>query len=206
MTRTARYTLSLAVIATMTVHLDGATAQRSPRERADLVLQLIPPAARPDATILFRDADGDEVRGRVVYREGNGPFICVSDASNSRTLSMVCHHRVLEERLQLERALSRETGLRGEAFTTRLCEEVASRHLDVPNGAMEITASLMRQPDGLLAREMTIYHLLWLPFATDASAGVPAEDPGEGHPWLHQAGTCGAHVMWSDVIELPRRP
>lgn len=113
---------------------------------------------------------------------------------------MVCHHHVLEERLRLDRELSRETGLQGAAFWERLCREVAERGWTVPDGAMEITASLPRTADGSYAREMTVYRLLWLPHQTVESTGIVDKDPRDGRPFLHQGATCSAHVMWSEVI------
>ena len=115
---------------------------------------------------------------------------------------MVCHHHVLGERLRFERELRRDTGLRGDAFRERLCTEVASRGLEIPAGAMEITASLAQSEEGMSADEMTVYHLLWTPGQTTETIGVVDTDPGEGEPWLHHAGTCGAHVMWSQQIPL----
>lgn len=178
----------------------GISGQVTPAQRAELVLRLLPAQARSDATVLLRDAEGEER-----YREGTGRFLCVSDASVTGRLSMVCHHHVLEERLRFERELRRETGLRGDAFRERLCNEVSGRELEIPAGAMEITASLARDDDGVYADEMTVYHLLWLPTHTAETIGVVDEDPGKGQPWLHQAGTCGAHVMWSEQVRADGR-
>lgn len=170
-----------------------------PKEhRAELVLRLLPEEARPFATIVLRHGSREEH-----YQKGTGRFLCISDVSSAQRLSMVCHHRVLEERLRFERELSRQTGLQGQAFRERLCDEIAERGWSVPDGAMEITASLARTDDGSYAREMTVYHLLWLPHQTVESTGVVGEDPGNGRPFLHQAGTCGAHVMWSEVVAVP---
>lgn len=174
-----------------------ASGQLTPSERADIVLQLLPAAARSGASIVFRNADAEER-----YRDGTGRFLCVSDTTNPQRLSMVCHHRVLEDRLRFERHLASETGLRGDAFRERLCAEVEQRRWDVPDGAMEITASVTRDEDGTYAQEMTVYHLLWLPGETTETVGVTDEDPGNGRPYLHHGGSCGAHVMWSDVIAV----
>lgn len=175
----------------------GATGQMTPAERADLVLRLLPIEARSGATVVLRGTDREER-----YRTGTNGFLCVSDATTPQRLSMVCHHRVLEERLRFERRLRVETGLGGDAFRERLCAEVARRRWQVPNGAMEITASLTRDGAGRPAAEMTVYHLLWFPHSTTATLGVVDEDPGGGRPFLHHAGTCGAHVMWSEVVPV----
>ena len=162
--------------------------------RSELVLSLLPAEARGQATVVFRDGAGDRV-----YRQGDGAFLCVSDTSPSDRISMVCHHRILEDRLRYERELRARTGLSGAAFRERLCEEVTGSHLDVPPGAMEILSSLQRGEDGDYADAMTVYHLLWTPGENATTIGVTDEDPGEGRPFLHQSGTCGAHVMWSEV-------
>jgi hypothetical protein len=113
---------------------------------------------------------------------------------------MVCHHRILEARLRFERALGKHTGLQGDAFRERLCEEVDGSELDVPAGSMEITASLARNDDGTYEDELTVYYLLWVPGENSATLGVSDRDPGEGRPFLLQAYTCGAHVMWSETV------
>lgn len=176
-------------------------AQLDEREQAALVLRLIPAAARPGATVILRSAAGDRV-----VRRGEGPFLCVSDSSPARRISLICHHRILEERLRFERELRQVTWLQGAAFTTRLCREVEARGMEVPDGAMEITASVAVLADGSIDPAATVYRLLWLPFATTASIGVPSEDPGQGRPWVHQAGSCGAHVMWSERLETAGEP
>ncbi len=177
---------------------EPASGQIPDGRRAKLVLRLLPAEARSEATILLRDGEREER-----YREGTGRFLCVSDASTPARLSMVCHHHVLEERLRFERELRRKTGLRGAAYRERLCDEVVSRALEVPYGAMEITATLTTTEDGTYESEMTVYHLIWLPRESTETIGVVDQDPGDGKPWLHQSGTCGAHVMWSEVIRVP---
>lgn len=190
-----RHVLFLFLSTGSAVISSDMSGQVTPVQRAELVLRLLPAEARSDATVLLRDAEGDER-----YREGTGSFLCVSDTSSTGRVSMICHHHVLERRLHFERELRRETGLRGDAFRERLCSEVSSRGLEIPTGAMEITASLSRNDEGEYADEMTVYHLLWLPGHTTETAGVVDKDPGKGKPFLHQSGTCGAHVMWSELI------
>lgn len=87
-------------------------------------------------------------------------------------------------------------------FRERLCREVDGSDLAIPAGAMEITANLPLGSEGDYSHSMTVYHLLWTPGHTTATLGVSDEDPGEGRPFLHQAGTCGAHVMWSEDVTL----
>jgi len=186
------------LVTSLAVPHPKAAAQLTPEKRAELVLSLLPTPARADATVVLRDGANE-----VLYREGGGRFLCISDASSATRLSMVCHHHELEERLRLGRDLSRETELGGAAFRERLCDEAAARDVVVPNGTMEISASLARDSEGSYATEMTSYHLLYLPDGTEETVGVTEEDPGDGGPWLHNAGTCDAHVMWAVVVTVP---
>lgn len=190
----------LAVLASIVIATPLA-AQPDERAQAALVLRLIPAEARSGATVVLRSAAGDRV-----VRRGEGPFLCVSDISPARRISLICHHRVLEERLRFERELGKATGLQGGELTARLCHEGEARGMKVPNGAMEFTASVAVLTDGTIDRAATVYRLLWLPFATTASIGLPSEDPGEGRPWLHQSGSCGAHVMWSERLQTAGHP
>ena len=52
---------------------------------------------------------------------------------------------------------------------------------------------------------MVVYHLLYFPFATEASIGIPDEERSQGAPWLHLAGTCQAHVMWTEIKYFDQR-
>jgi hypothetical protein len=53
------------------------------------------------------------------------------------------------------------------------------------------------QPDSV-----TVYHYIQLPYATMESAGITDEEPSPGEPWLHQGGTCSAHLMWSKTLRF----
>ncbi len=89
-------------------------------------------------------------------------------------------------------------GLRGAAFREELCTRVEAEAADPPTGLLEISASVAIPSEGQLADSMTVYHLLYTPNETSASLGLRDDDPGAGAPWLHNAGSCNAHVMWSE--------
>ncbi len=184
---------ALAAVLPMTFLVDHVAAQVSVDRRVDLALSLIPATARGDATVLLRSVEGDET-----FREGTGPFVCLSDVSRAGRISLNCHHRTLDGQLRVETELS-AAGIRGAEFRRQLCQELESRSIVVPNGAMEITASVQYEADGSLAPEMTVYSLLYVPGATKESIGVTDQNPGQGMPYLHHPGGCGAHVMWSET-------
>ena len=165
--------------------------------RSTLAEALLPDSARAGAKIIVRDATGESV-----IRNGDG-FICVSDSSRPGRVSLNCHHETLEEQIKLEGAIAKE-GFRGKEFTQRLCERAEARGFTVPDGAIEISASIKLESDGSLPHEMTVYYLMYLPQATTTTLGIVDEDPGGGSPWLHMAGSCQAHVMWSEARPIPK--
>lgn len=185
-------TVVLLMIAALS---SGAVAREVPEARGlALAESLLPPRARSAARLVARDT-----RGERTVRPGDG-LICVSDDSAPGHLSLNCHHQTLHDLLALEREVS-VLGLQGAERSRWLCEEAEKRAIVVPDGAMEITATLAVDPDGSLPEEMTVYYLLYLPYATTATVGIPDQSPGDASPWLHLAGTCRAHVMWFE-----RRP
>jgi len=81
-------------------------------------------------------------------------------------------------------------------FYELLCQ--ADEAADPPTGLLEISASVAIPSEGQLADSMTVYHLLYTPNETSASLGLRDDDPRAGAAWLHHAGSCNAHVMWSE--------
>ncbi len=161
----------------------------------ELALSLLPREARSGASVVIRNGEDE-----TMVRSGSGPFLCVVDVNNAARLSLNCHDRKLIPLLRLEREVG-AAGLRGAAFREELCTRVEAEAADQPTGLLEISASVGISSEGQLADSMTVYHLLYMPNETSASLGLRDDGPGAGAPWLHNAGSCNAHVMWSE-----RRP
>ena len=192
-----RVAIGLTLALSGFLYLAAPAVGQDPRDtQVALAESLLPASARGKAKIVVRDATGE-----VVIRKGDG-FICVSDSSRPGRLSLNCHQEALQEQLDLEREVALE-GFRGKEFTQQLCKQADARGVVVPDGTIEISASVGVEPDSSLPYEMTVYYLLWLPLATTASIGIVDENPGDGSPWLHKAGTCQAHVMWSEQRPIP---
>ncbi len=158
----------------------------------ELALSLLPREARSGASVVIRNGEGE-----AMVRSGSGSFLCVIDANNAERLSLNCHDRKLIPLLRLEREVG-AAGLRGAAFREELCTRVQAEAAGPPTGSLEISASVAIPSEGQLADSMTVYHLLYTPNQTSASLGLRDDDPGAGAPWLHHAGSCNAHVMWSE--------
>ncbi len=171
----------------------GAQAQASPDKQVELLLSLLPPDARSEATVLLPTDNG-----LAIHREGRNQFVCVGDVPGDNRFAIACYHESLEHLRSLERELSAQ-GLRGATFRERLCAEVAKHDAPVANGALELTASGVVAGGASIPDSMVVYQLLYFPHATEASIGIPDEELPAGAPWLHLAGTCQAHIMWKET-------
>lgn len=185
---------------TLSAGTDLMATQTSVETRTQLLLTMLPYEAQPTARLVMRDSASQRT-----VRRGDG-FICISTlrpAPGSSRISNNCHHPALGDMIGLEQELA---NLDRAEFRRQLCVQARARGVRVPKGAMEITSSIAVDSTGKLDSTMTVYHLLWMPFETRESLGVVDEDPGDGRPWLHRAGTCQAHVMWSDDVRVPSMP
>lgn len=175
-------------------------AQDPVEKQFTVLLELLPADVRDEVTLLVPGDDGLRT-----YRKGTGHFVCIGDPPGDGRLNVVCHHESLGPVLSHQRSLS-EGGLRGKAFQERLCRDVRSGIVEMPDRAYMLDASAALKPDGSLPDSVTVYHMLQLPYATEGSAGISDEELVPGKPWLHHAGTCDAHLMWSEKRAVPSAP
>ncbi len=169
----------------------GASAQSA--AQLDLLVSLIPPDLRGGVRVVVPTAAGLEV-----VREGSNRFTCVADTPGDDRFVVSCYHESLGPFLDRMRAL-RASGLAGSAARERTCAEVSSGRLPMPKRAYNLSASGPLVPDSDVPDSLLVYHLLQIPFATEASEGITDEEHVAGQPWLHHAGTCDAHIMWSET-------
>lgn len=150
---------------------------------------LSPPAA--SAQDWVRAVLGDDAAA-------SGAFACESSLDGSRW-SATCLHPSLRTLHAVEDSVEP-----GPAFRATVCRALKDRGYTAPNGALEVSASGVVRAGRQLPDSATVYFLLYVPFTTEATLAVTATDPGSGAPWLHQAGTCTAHVMWSERRAVSR--
>ncbi|NIR75954.1 MAG: hypothetical protein GWO12_12730 [Gemmatimonadetes bacterium] len=82
--------------------------------------------------------------------------------------------------------------------------DVEAGAVEIPERAYMVDASGRLDSDESAPDSVVVCHLLQLPYATEESVGLTDEEPTPGAPWLHHAGTCDAHVMWSETRVFPR--
>ncbi len=200
MRRTLSVMFSLIIsLATLFV-VDSAYAQIPADQQLATVRLLLPEGAREHVEFILPSADGD-----VVHRAGDGEWICRGDRPGDDRLNLSCYTRSAAPFLDRQRELVSQD-IRGAAMREVLDQEARSGELQLPAYGLELSASGSLGEDGTLPEEMSVYYLLYIPFATAASIGVSdvaPEDPTV--PYLHQAGTHESHIMWMQTVKLSAR-
>ncbi len=166
------------------------TAEVPPTEWQIKTAVLAAPAAeRAGATILGYDATGV-----VTLRKGTNNFICLADDPRQKGFSVACYHKDLEPFMARGRALAAEGKNATEVFRTRE-QEVKAGKLTMPDRSiLNVTTGKVDEATKEVSELYTRY-VIYIPFATVESTGLPLAPIADGAPWIMNPGTHRAHIM-----------
>lgn len=134
----------------------------------------------------------------IVLREGSNNLICLADDPKKKGISVSCYSKKLEPFMKRGRELSAE----GKDFN----EKRQIRGMEVAQGKLEMpkepsmtyiyygTDEGYNTETGELADGQFRY-VIYTPFATTESTGLPDKPHAKGMPWLMDPGTFRAHIM-----------
>ncbi len=153
-----------------------------------------PEADKEDAMVYGYNKQGDFV----LLREGKNNLICLADDPAKKGISVSCYSKKLEPFMNRGRELSAE----GKDFN----EKREIRGMEVAKGLLEMpkepsmTYIYYGTDEGYNAEtgELTdgqFRYVIYTPFATTESTGLPAKPHAKGMPWLMDPGTFRAHIM-----------
>jgi hypothetical protein len=149
-----------------------------------------PAADRDGATVLGYDAKGSVV----TLRPGTNQFICLADDPDEKGFAVACYHKDLEPFMARGRALTAEGKKGREIFKIRE-EEVKSGKLPLPDKSiLNVTTGTVDATTGEISDLYTRY-VIYIPFATPESTGIPLNPIADGAPWIMDPGTHRAHIM-----------
>jgi hypothetical protein len=165
-------------------------------------LMAAPAESRDGCTVIGYNMAGEFV----TFKEGDNDFICLVDYSSRVGFNAACYHKSLEPFMARGREL-RSQGKNGkEVFDIRE-EEIKSGKLKMgaPGSTLHIYfgAKSLYDPETAIVDGAQWRYVVYLPFATAKSTGLPAEPIAPNHPWIMNPGTHRAHIMISPVAELP---
>lgn len=134
----------------------------------------------------------------VLLREGTNNMVCIADNPKREGISVSCYSKRLEPFMARGRELNAE-GKSQEERTAIRGQEIASGKLAMPKEPSMLYVYFGKEEDydpttGKLANGKFRY-VIYTPFATTESTGLPDKPHAPGMPWLMDPGTHRAHIM-----------
>lgn len=153
---------------------------------------------RAGAQVYGYDAKGEFV----ILRKGTNELICLADDPKQNGLSVSCYHKDLEPFMARGRELKTEGKTFQEIFAIRE-EEAKSGKLNMPKQASNLQIYSAKAEDFNAAtgevRKGNFRYVVYIPWATAASTGLPIKPEAPGMPWIMDPGTHRAHIMINPI-------
>ena len=161
-------------------------------------LMAAPAASRDGCKVIGYNMAGEFV----TLKEGDNEFIVLADDPKKSGFNAACYHKSLEPFMARGRELRAEGKTGPEIFDIRE-EEAKSGKLDmgIPGATLHIYygESDRYDPETNEVEDAQYRYVVYLPFATAESTGLPEQPIGSNHPWMLNPGTHRAHIMISPL-------
>nr|MBI1232312.1 hypothetical protein [Cytophagales bacterium] len=174
----------------------SASAQQIPSKEIQIKTAVLaaPEANRDGAKVYGYDSQGNFV----TLRAGSNEMICIADDPNAAGFSVSCYHQDLDPFMERGRQLKKENKTFKEIFDIRE-DEAKKGSLKMPkDGAtlyvLSASAEDYDAPTGEVKNSYLRY-VVYIPWATQASTGLPLSPELPGAPWIMDPGTHRAHIM-----------
>ncbi len=134
----------------------------------------------------------------IVLRKGSNEFFCLADDPNQPGFSVSCYHRDLEPFMKRGRDLKKQGKPVGEIFDIRE-KEVKAGKLAMPKQPTtlfvnSVAKEIYDSATGVVKNGF-MRSVIYIPYATAKSTGLPLKPEAPGLPWIMHPGTHGAHIM-----------
>lgn len=133
-----------------------------------------------------------------LLRKGSNEMICLADDPNKEGFSASCYHQSLEPFMSRGRALKIQGKTHQEISEIRE-EEVKSGKLKMPRDGTTLFVFYAPKEDfeatSGTVRNGSFRYVVYIPFATAESTGLPMSPSAPGMPWIMDPGTHRAHIM-----------
>lgn len=159
-----------------------------------LALAAAPVDQRAGAMVYGFDASGKWI----VLRPGTNDMVCLTDDPKQDGLNVSCYHKSLDPFMARGRELRAEGKSPAEILKIRE-EEVKAGKLIMPKGPTTLFVYYGPQAGfSNITGEITkaqFRYVVYIPYATAESTGLPLKPEAPGMPWLMDPGTHRAHIM-----------
>lgn len=159
-----------------------------------MAVMAAPEEVRAGAKVYGFSEDG----AMITLREGTNGFICRADDPNKEGFEVVSYHENMEPFMARGRVLKVDGKSFKERFDIRE-EEARSGALKMPAQPSTLHIlygkSVEYNEESKELEGASYRYVVYIPFATQESTGLPLKPAGPGHPWLMNPGTHRAHIM-----------
>jgi len=152
-----------------------------------------PESMRDDATVFGYNDQGE----LILLRESSGGLTCLADNPSNKGFSVSCYPNELNRFIERGRELRADGLGQMEVFAAR-GEEMKAGKLTIPENA---TMHILYGPDDIFNKETGAIegakyrYVVYIPYATTESTGLPLMPLAPGAPWLMDPGSHRAHIM-----------
>jgi hypothetical protein len=185
---------SLIIVILFVVTLEVEAQIPDPEIQIKTAVLAAPEEQRDAATVYGYDKSGTFT----LLRKGANEMVCLSDDPAQKGFSVACYHRDLDPFMARGRELKKEGKSGSEIFDLREAE-VKSGKLVMPNDPTTLFVYSASDEDynaqtGEVANGYLRY-VIYIPYATAESTGLPLKPGAPGMPWIMNPGTHRAHIM-----------
>lgn len=171
-------------------------AQSTPSKEVQLkAAVLAAPEDQRDGAKVYGYDDKDEL---IVLREGTNDMVCLSDNPKTPGINIACYHKDLEPFMARGRDLKAQGKSFQEIFDMRE-EEVKSGKLEMPKDPATLFVLSGKDEDFNIEtgelKNSYLRYVIYIPYATSESTGLPLKPHAPGMPWIMDPGTHRAHIM-----------
>lgn len=140
----------------------------------------------------------------VLLRKGTNDMICLADDPEKKGLNVSCFHRDLEPFMLRGWALQKEGKEFQEIFDIRE-KEVKAGKLKMPEAPSTLFVYSASEenfnPQTGEAKNGNFRYVVYIPFATAETTGLPLSPEAPGMPWIMDPGTHRAHIMINPPVK-----
>ena len=189
---------SFLSIALLGLGLTSAAQTTMPSSSVQIQTALLaaPIDKRDDASVYGYTEKGDFI----LLKQGKNEMICLADDPKIPGLSVACYHKDLEPFMKRGRDLKMAGKTPKEVSDIRDAE-VKSGKLKMPKQptSLYVYTAKAENFDALAGtvKDGYLRYVIYVPYATPESTGLPLNPSSAGMPWIMDPGTHRAHIMIS---------
>jgi hypothetical protein len=153
------------------------------------------PAEKADGAAVYGYAEDGTLE---LVREGTNDLVCMADNPQRDGFEASCYHESLLPYVARGVEL-RAGGMDGMSTVSKRAEEVEAGELEWPDHDaimyIRFGEDAVYNPETMTVDHARLRYVIYTPYATAASTGLPEQAMAPGAPWLMSAGTFRAHIM-----------